>query len=980
MYLKEIKARGFKSFADKTVLEFKEGITGIVGPNGSGKSNVVDAVKWVLGEQSIKSLRGSDNMTDVIFSGSKSRKPASAASVTLIFDNSDNFLPTPFSEVAIKRRVYKDGTNEYFLNEEKVRLKDIIDLLLDNGVTKESFNIISQGKIDEIIINRPSDRRIIFEEAAGVLKYKKRKEEALRKLEKTNNNMNRVNDIIHELEIQIEPLSIQKEKAIKYISAKEEMQRIEVALITSDITNINYVYQDKKGKIDTLNNEVMNFETSGNKDEAKVLSYKMELSLLDEKIKNVQEELLKKNSEVEKLNSQKNILVERKKYESDNTKLHENILNLEENKLKLDHDIHNLNLDISNSLEEYKKISSIVATQELHITNVKLEKSKLDNSLGNLVRSKTILDNEIITLKDNIDNNSSVPYAVKKVLENPKLRGIHNVIGNLIEIDSNYNMAIGVALGSSSSYLIVDDTTCAKEAIGFLKNNNIGRVTFYPLSVIKPKTVDVNTLNILKNTEGFVGIAKDLVKCSNIYQNIIMSTLGNIIIAKNIDYANQISKKINYSYRIVTLDGEVIHVGGSLTGGYSKMRNVITDKYDLDNKLKNKDKLLLQIKTLENNINEVDNNLNTLENNLYLSNKNRIELDTLIKTKNSVLVSFKNDYEKTNNEIAGISNVVNDSLSNEEINIMNLYYEQLKEYDEIKNNLDKLFKKRQNLNENLSELEFSIKRENSLLSDKNKELKELEIEVNRMDVKLDNLLNILSETYNITYENAVTLYKLELDSNVAKNKINSLKRIMKEIGDVNLNAKEEYEKVSTRYEFLLKQTEDLLNAQNTLLEIIEEMDTVMKKEFKKTFDVISSHFTEIFKLLFKGGHAELKLTDSNNLLETGIEIIASPPGKSLKSISLLSGGEKTFTAISLLFAILKSRKVPFCILDEVEAALDEVNVDSFGKYLVDFKKMTQFIIITHKKKTMEYVDYLYGITMQESGVSKLVSVKLEEMG
>lgn len=978
MYLKTIIASGFKSFADKITIDLTNGITGIVGPNGSGKSNVVDAIRWVLGEQSVKSLRGEGNMTDVIFSGSKTRNPLNVASVTLIFDNSDKYLNIDYDEVSIKRRVYKDGTNEYSINNEKCRLKDITDLLLDTGIAKESFNIISQGKVEEIISSKPSDRRIIFEEAAGVVKYKRRKDDALRKLEKTHDNMSRVNDIISELEVQVNPLKEQKENAIKYNELNKELESIEVALITKEITTINFEYQNNKEKIEKINNEIIEISTQNSTNESKIEEYKLSISNLTNLINELNQKYIEQTREVEKINSRKNILLERQKYDATDAKLHNNLVLLKEEKIKIESEINSLKNTIESKIEELDDYLKEYNKYEEYILKSKENKNKIETSLRNKLMIKNDLENKINYLKTSIENNDTLPYGVKNILNNPKLKGIHDVIGNLFEVEEKYAVAITTSLGFSISNLVVDDEIVAKEAIKYLSDNKIGRVTFFPLNIIKEKYIDSETINSIKNEQGFIGIASDLVKYDSKYSNIIKNQLGNVIVTDNIDSANRISKIINHKYKIVTIDGNLVHIGGSLTGGTQiKQKNIITEKYDLENYLLELNKVELEIKELENKINDNDYAYSALEDKLYVVNKNKINLEELVNNRKEELKQKEEKLDHINKETMDTNNRLDNNISSEEEKVLKEYYTALEEKNKLENDIAKNQNKLDSIKHDLEEFEFTVKKENSEFNLKNKELKDLEISVNRMDVKLDNLLNKLSETYNMTYEKAKTLYTLEIDENIARNEVNNLKRKIKELGVVNLGAIEEYDRVSTRYEFLIKQKEDLTNAENTLLEIINEMDTVMESEFSESFKLINEKFKETFKELFKGGNAELKLTDPDNMLETGIEIIASPPGKSLKSISLLSGGEKTFTAISLLFAILKARPVPFCILDEVEAALDEVNVDGFGEYITKLKEKTQFILITHKKRTMEYVDNLYGITMQESGVSKLVSVKLE---
>ena len=980
MYLKRIIATGFKSFADKINIELQPEITGIVGPNGSGKSNVVDAIRWVLGEQSIKSLRGDGNMTEVIFSGSKSRKPLGQASVTLIFDNKDKYLPLDYEEVSITRRVFRDATNEYLINNEQVRLKDITNLLLDSGIAKESFNIISQGKVEEIISSKPESRRVIFEEAASVLKYRKRKEEALRKLDRTHDNMNRVGDIVNELKNQVDPLKDQRDKAVIYIQKSQELENIEVALITKDITDINFNYKDKKEKKELLEKELLDLSVDNSKFESKIEDYKLKISKLDEEIQNLTKELIEQTSLVEKLNGEKTILLERKKYDVEDTKLHNNLVELKTNELEINNRISSIEKEIEIKNKELEKLEEEYNSCYKSLNDEKNSKINLEFNLTNKLRDKSRLEDRINSLKEKIENNGSLPEAVKKVLNSFKLDGINDSIGNIIEVEEKYSTAITTSLGIATTYVVVDNEDSAKKAINYLKENNLGRVTFFPLNIIKSKYVDDETLNTLKGSNGFIGLGKDLVKYDKKYENIISNQLGNVLVVDNIDNANVISKKINYRYKIVTIDGELLHVGGSITGGKDfKRNNAITDKYELEKSIKELSKITEEIESLENKINDSDYNFKAIEDKVYLVNKDRMNLKEYINVRNNSLLDEKNKLDSISKEKSGINNILDNSLSKEEEKILKEYYEAVDNKNTSELKLEELKKNKITLSNELEDFENNLKQENALYKDKSKEINTLEVDINRMDVKLDNLLTKLSETYTLTYEKAVTLYKLEMDENEARNKVSNLRRDIKELGNVNVDAIEEYDRVSERYEFLIKQQEDLKNAEDTLLEIIREMDEVMEREFTKTFKVIRENFQTTFKELFGGGNADLKLTDPNNILETGIEIVASPPGKSLKSISLLSGGEKTFTAISLLFAILKSRPVPFCVLDEVEAALDDVNVDAFGNYLKTLNSKTQFILITHKKRTMEYADILYGITMQESGVSKLVSVKLEEI-
>ena len=980
MYLKTIKASGFKSFANKIQIDLENKITGIVGPNGSGKSNIVDAVRWVLGEQSVKSLRGDGSMTDVIFSGSKSREPLNVASVTLVFDNTDHVFPLDFNEVSIKRRVYRDGTNEYFINGEKCRLKDINDLLLDSGIAKESFNIISQGRVEEILSAKASDRRIIFEEAANVLKYKRRKEDALRKLDRTNENMNRINDIIAELESQVEPLKEQASKAEEYNNAKEELGSIEISLVTHDITEYNKEYELKSAKIETLNNELINLKTKTSSSDATSERQKLELSKLNNEINDYQEKLLEMTKKVEQANSHKQIVLERKKYELNNDTIHKNIVSLKEEQLKIQNQVSAIEFNIDENNTKLEKIDLNIKNNETFLDKLKTEKRNIDDIINKNYYNLNIVKNRINSLETSIENNGSLPLAVRNILNNPRLKGIHDIVGNIIDVEPTYLTAITTSLGAAFNNIIVDNASSAEEAIKYLKENKFGRVTFLPINVMKPKYVDEKILNILKHQEGFINIASNLVRTESLYQTIISNQLGNTLIVDNIKNANIISKQINFQYKIVSLSGEIVHVGGAITGGEtSKIRSVKTDKQELLEQTKEKEKLELTIKNCEEKINEIDNKFHEIDDKNYLLNKEKLELKEKINISKQNIEDLYKRLNEISSEITSSNNILKNDLSKEEKEAINEFYRLEKEKEELSQNYKKLLNKREDLTEEISLNENLNKKDNEQLRNTMNELKDLEILVNRLEVKIDSSLKLLSENYGMTYEFALEKSIIDLDIEFARTKVNKLRKVIKDLGEVNLGAIAEYKRVSERYEFLLKQRDDLLNATNTLLEIVKEMDVQMEKDFKETFKVVKENFKETFKQLFKGGTADLIYTDPKNVLETGVEIVASPPGKKLTSLSLLSGGEKTLTAISLLFAILKTKKTSFCILDEVEAALDEANVASFGEYVTSLKDKTQFIIITHKKKTMEYADTLYGITMQESGVSKLVSVKLNDI-
>ena len=979
MYLKGITTSGFKSFADKLDIKLDGKITCIVGPNGSGKSNVVDAVRWVLGEQSVKSLRGDGSMTDVVFSGSKSRSPLNVASVELVFDNNDHFLNIPYTEISIKRRVYRSGENEYYLNGEKCRLKDITSLLMDTGMGKESFNIISQGEVDKILSNSAYDRRVIFEEASGILKYKKRKEEALRKLDRTHSNIDRVNDIITELEMQVGPLKEQSIKAKEYLENKQGLDKYEVALLAYDIENINSEVENSKKRKEKIDSDIQTIYNETSKSDAENLDYSNKISKLEEEKQKKSSELLKVTEEKEKIDSERALLKERSKTTKEENIIKEEIRTVIDTKEKLNSNISVLEEELKKIVDDVNKKDSESISIEKELQNLKLKKNMLNNDYSTHNQDYISTIHKIDNLKLEIEQNSDMPSSVRKVLNNTNLTGIYNTIGNVLTTEEKYVKALNTAISSNKNFIITKDEDSAKKAINYLKDNHSGRATFFPLSVIKERYIDPDSLNILKNSEDFIGVMSDLVTYNKEFDSIIRNQLGIVIVSTNMDSATRLSHMIKARYKIVTLEGDQVNVGGSLTGGsIYNGKSVVILKQELKH-LEDKANLLkLEEEEISKELLENTNSINKIEENLFKVTSEKVRLKELQEAKNDEIKSIKERLESVNKEYDSLKTISNNSVSKKEEELIKLFHEKVGLKEKLEIELKSLNKEISDLKDKQEKAIASDKLKNSTLRNLEKESRELEIFINRSDVKLDNMLEILATDYELTYEKAKSDYVLDIDPDEARSLVNKYRANIKRIGMVNIDAIEEYEKVNTRYEFLTNQREDLLKAENTLLEIMNEMDDVMKEEFANTFDKIREEFQKVFKELFKGGKADLKLTDPEDILNTGVDIVASPPGKKLTTISLLSGGEKTLTAISLLFAILNVRTVPFCIFDEVEAALDEANVAGFGEYLSNYKDKTQFLIITHKKKTMEYANTLYGITMQESGVSKLVSVKLEQ--
>ena len=978
MYLKCIRCNGFKSFAEKTEFDINRGITGIVGPNGSGKSNIVDAVRWVLGEQSVKALRGDNSMSDVIFAGSKSRGPQSRAWVSLTFDNTDHYLNSEFNEVEIKRCVYRTGENEYYINNTKVRLKDITDLFIDSGAGKESFNIISQGAVADIINSKPDDRRVIFEEAAGVLKYKKRKEESFRKLERTNENLERVNLLIDELLVTLTPLKEQSEKAQKYLDYKESLTNIEIALIAHDIEEINSEYAKVQDRVKYLTSELERMSLINDTDTTRVEKLKLKSLKLDEEIDERNHALVDLNNLIAELDSKKKITIERQKYEVDDSKLQLSMFTLQEEVLALTNSIEASKSELQDMKKDLEakqlRVMELIKLNE----NNKEERNRIEENINNLNKDILVLNNKIDILNENMNSDSKLPYSVRNVLSNIRLKGIHGILGKLIEVPEKYVTAIEVSLGVQTNVIVVDDPKCAKEAVNYLKENKLGRATFFPISIIKARNVLYEDLEKVKKIEGFVGTADSLVKYDDKYRDIVLNQLGNVIVVEDIDTLNKVGKLIDYKYKIVSLAGEVQYAGGAITGGSLKANSgVLNQKYEIERLTKELDSKKDELSKLEEKLNDINSVLEKNALNLENSQREVILLTEQVNIKDNNLLSLNKNYENKNNELIGVKNKKENKLDKELETILNEYYEKVAEKEHQEKELDKLKSEKFDLSNEIMNLEKAYRDATSEINAKQNELKLEEVRLGKMDVKLDNLLLELNEDYNLTYEKAHDDFALDIDPDTARITVNNLKAKIKSLGEVNTGSISEYNRINDRYTFLSNQRNDLEESVNSLISVIGEMDEIMKTRFVEVFEKIKVEFSSVFKTLFKGGEGILELTNPDDLLNTGIEISALPPGKKLNSIALLSGGEKTLTAIALLFAILNVKPVPFVILDEVEAALDEVNVSSFGKYLESKKDRSQFILITHKKKTMEYADALYGITMQESGVSKLVSVKLE---
>lgn len=1186
LYLKKIEIQGFKSFADKTEIEFKGGITAVVGPNGSGKSNISDALRWVLGEQSAKSLRGS-KMEDIIFSGTNNRRPVGYAEVTLILDNKDGNLPIDYSEVSVTRRVFRSGESEYYINKSSCRLKDIRELFMDTGVGKEGYSIIGQGRIDEILSTKSEDRRMIFEEAAGIVKYKTRKEEAEKKLEKTKENIIRIKDIILELENQIEPLRNQSEKAKEYLILSKSLKELEVNLFVREIDRLKEEISHIEVQKELVKSQLKENEDIRNVLENKYNKVKFEIEKMDAKTDEIQknkyniQNILEKNDGELNLSNERIFYLEKEseRFLQEVKLLKEQVMELEEkeekllnHKSELEKNIQSLysglemkNDELENLIQSIRKSEENIESKKSdliqYLNEIADKKSQL-NSLASFNKSidKRIeqIENDIYNTNFQIEHNNNLLSNVseeiaemkdslerfhkekgdkvsdkKMILErqeklqkqadnikgqihgkisNLKLliemkeeyegyyksvknaliackknkdlgSGVKGVVAELLDVDKRYERAIEIALGSSLQNIVTVTQEDAKKIIDYLKQNKLGRVTFLPISSINGRGLSSAEKNLLQH-KGVIGVASDLISFNSAYRNIFEYLLGRVLIVETIDDGIRLSKQSNYSFKIVSLDGDVLSPGGSMTGGsfttnstnilgrdrqIKELEDNIKDLNNLHVSLvkefeecqEEKSQLDKRILEIEEKINEINMTLVRLENkhNQYIEDitRSNVLIEKYIGEKNQLLneiqssevdvselenslaklnektsliqadideltislekqKSFREDFSQQNTElrveVATINQElksVTDSIDNyknmtaklkEDINKKAIDREKNKE--EIlkeKERVHSLLEEKKQLSSELLEYDIrlnEVKSErnnfmqafytnqeklndmNRKLNDLQKSMSSLEIKQEKYNIQLENINTKMWEDYEITYQMAIN-HRKEIESvTKVQSEIRELKNKIKILGNINLDSIEEFDRVSERYEFMKTQKEDLIEAKDSLDIVIKDINVKMKQQFKESFEIIRENFNKVFVKLFDGGKADVFLDDEEDILSSGIEIIAQPPGKKLQSLSLLSGGERALTAIALLFAILKTKPTPFCVLDEIEAALDDANVYRYAEYLKDFSNDTQFIVITHRKGTMEHADSLYGITMEEEGVSKLISVKLTD--
>ena len=1181
MFLKSIEIQGFKSFAVKTVLLFHEGVTGIVGPNGSGKSNIADAVRWVLGEQSVKQLRGG-SMQDVIFSGTQTRKPLSYAYVAITLDNSDHALNISYEEVTVARRLYRSGESEYLLNGSPCRLKDVNELFFDTGIGKEGYSIIGQGQIDKILSGKPEERRELFDEAAGIVKFKYRKSAALKKLDNEQNNLVRVNDILAELERQIGPLERQSAKAKEWLKYKEELKTIDVNSFLLENETLKKAVTDLQGRLDVASADLDTASGEYNKVKEDYNSVQMEMEDLEEAIEKARElvsgadsnrqklessiELLKEQiksskdnithfserkeallGEIEKYNAEKDSILQDSESEEEQAQKVETEATARKEALdKAQEEIQDLNTRIEETatgiMDELKKRSEIqgrISHYTAVIQQIELRKAELQSKLlrarsdeearedsikqyeeafekvsaeiAEMNKNATELEAKVAELRSSLSSKDEqlrslqeeyhkensryqalediaeayegYGNSVKKIMEQKKsVPGIIGVVADIIKVDKKYETAIEMALGGNIQNIVTKDEATAKKMIGFLKEGRLGRATFLPLDSVKDPQ-ELKAKDAL-NEKGMIGLASDLVETDDEYRNVIKSLLGRFIVADNMDNATKAARKFNYTLRVVTLEGELLMPGGSITGGAFKNNNNFLGKSREIGDLKKKvAKLSADIEKLKAEIDETRENRNTsraeldkmkldIQNKVIEQNTARLTLQAerdrfdeesenavnlkqeqqdiekeMVDAANArdeaaeVLKSSESNEKRLREEEADLNEMLRDKQAVESeaaarVNEWEVEVQKMKQAKDFKQaNLNRVEESLAGANNELESLNNSIETNNTAISEKEVQIEEirktidasyeeqeksadllknslsrkealtekqkgffenteklqekmssLDKEVNRLTAQRDKAnetmeirINYMWQEYEITLSQAAEMRDESLnDLTVLKRDAAEVRDKIKKLGDVNVGAIEEYKNVSERYESMKTQHDDLIEAADTLKKIIEELDENMRTQFSEKFKLINEEYDKVFKELFGGGSGSLSLQDDEDILECGINISAQPPGKKLQNMMQLSGGEKALSAIALLFAIQNLKPSPFCLLDEIEAALDDNNVGRFAKYLHKLTKNTQFICITHRRGTMEQVDRLYGITMQEKGVSSQVAVNMIE--
>ena len=1130
MNFKKIELVGFKSFADKLEIKFDSGITGIVGPNGCGKSNVSDAIRWVLGEQSTKLLRSS-NMQDVIFNGTERRKSMSYCEVSLFFDNSSRMFDLNFDEVAFTRKLYRSGESEYLINGTPCRLKDITNALHDSGIGKEGYSIIGQGKVEEIISAKPENRRAIFEEAAGIAKFKQRKIEAERKLDRTQENLNRALDVLQEQERQLGPLKKQSENAKLYLGFKEQLKSLEVNVYVNQYDNASSVKAEIQTKIDGYNEEIEIKQTALDSLQKEYDEKMQEVSQIDKTIQDTNDYILSTTVELEKRTGESNVVKERLKFLQDDksgteAEYEKELLN-KENSLKLikeaenlkeskEQELNEVNFKLDDTTEKYLKIvdeltgvedeatkrqkemidelskmtdiksniSALKAQKDAYLNNItdldekiytlqerikekesSLNSAKKEANDKNLLLEK--LQNEENLSRQNLDNvqnevrdivekinqcssNIQILQNRKKVLEdmqrdydgfnysvkrlmgdaknNAELRSkIVGLVASCMNIPKGFETAIEVALGGAVQDIITKNEEDAKYLINYLKRNNFGRATFLPITSMKVRLLTDAEQSIVKRNKTY-GVASSVISYDVKLRSIFESLLGRTVVVENTDSAISLARQAGYSFRIVTLEGEVINPQGSISGGskkaatsnllmrdneienlntqiskftnaynvYSakklKLEEAITTKIEVinkalvnsdinikdegDSKLADSQKLFSELRskrdTYQSEITELKVQKTALEGELSSINSEISRLDEYLKQINFNIVDLETRLAKVNENLSIAKSMVEETLDSVDDSGLR------QKIQDARARLTSLDQSKQGLQQTIRDLDDKKTQGMNDLNLIQEKKYQQTAALSKVDTDIETMQEKIYEDYELTYASCLPLKIENFDVKEGLIEISRLKKEISKLGNINVNAIEDCKELMERYEALSSQANDLTTAKEDLEKIIKDLSEEMISRFDEAFHQIQENFSRTFRELFGGGNAKLLLTESEDPLQAGVEIIAEPPGKKLQSITLLSGGEKALTAIAILFAILRLRPMPFCLLDEIEAALDDTNVSRFAQYLKNFSKETQFIVITHRKPTMMLTDSLYGVTMEEPGVSKIVSVKLED--
>jgi len=956
--------QGFKSFADKVTISFDHPVTGVVGPNGCGKSNIVDAIRWVLGEQSIKSLRGS-SMIDVIFTGSEARRKVNFAEVTLVFDNSNRSFDIAYDEVEITRRIHRENAEgEYLINKTVCRLKDIQNLTLDSGIGRDSLSLISQGTIANFAEAKPIDRRGIFEEAAGVAKYRKRKDDAIHKLEKTQVNLERINDIYLELQKQVLPLKRAAQKAKIYAEKKQRLQEIEIAVLTDQISHLKKSSDEAVHQLTELNAQEALLEASIQVHENTNLLARSEMHDLDQQLNIHQEVLVKVVHEIQTLETRKIEIDEKRKYTLE-------VGNTEEK-------THELKSLYQEAKSEYEDREARLQQLQRELTDLSQRSIELNRSMidqGVLTEDATQRLQRVKNRLEVSKNIQARPFmnqmGVQAIMNAAQsLVGVYGVITHLMKPQAGYEDAVSVALGGALYNIVTKDEEAARKAITFLKKNESGRATFLPMTVLFNRTINREHEVIAQGSSGYLGLAHQFVACDAKFEVVKSSLLGNVLVVDTLEHGNSIANLLSYQYKIVTLEGDVIHKGGSMTGGRQKDNNSPMSLNKEINELETQEIVLTQeLNQRQDELFDLTSQKSELETTLLEKRIAQAQLEPVVEAKRAKYERLKSDLE----QIAPHQDH-EASFTEDLIDLLNQAYSRR---DEANLQLKSKREQRNKLSQESERRDGQMRQQRRELSSLQIVHRDVELDQTRHLTNIENLMNRLSADYQMTYEYAVEHPIASVGEN-AFEEVAQLRQDIEALGNINMNAPQDFDEVNTRYELLKAQFEEITDSRDKILGLIAELDGLMVTQFTDMLDKINQVLPAVIQAMFGGGQGYLALENPEDILNSGIEIHVQPPGKSIKNMRLFSGGEKSLIAISVLFAILKVRHVPMCVFDEVEAALDQANVERFAHYLKRFSDTTQFIVLTHRPGTMALCDILYGVTMQQGGVSQMLKVRLSD--